>query len=158
MSFKKGGTPGALLLYVGGTLLAGAISGLSGGNFGEYALLEAPPLAPPGWLFLPVWITLYALMGVAAFLVDRSGDGDTGRALRLYGAQLLVNILWPLFYFRLGWRLFAFFWILLLIVLVVNTIREFSRHSRVAGWLLVPYLLWLLFAAYLNLGYYVLNG
>ena len=158
MSLKRGGALRGLLFHVGGTLLAGAAAGLLGGSFSEYARLEAPPGSPPGWLFLPVWLLLYALMGIAAFLVDRSGDGDTGTALRFYWIQLLVNILWPLFYFRLSLRLFAFFWILLLIALVTRTVREFCRHSRTAGWLLIPYFVWLLFAAYLNLGYYVLNG
>ena len=148
----------AFLFFVGGTLLAGFIGGLLGGNFNNYEALKAPPLAPPGWLFAPVWIFLYATMGFAAYLVWQTGDIDRGRALRLYGWQLLVNVLWPLFYFRLEWRLFAFFWILLLIALVALTIRAFYNHSEWAALLLIPYLLWLLFAAYLNLGYYVLNG
>jgi tryptophan-rich sensory protein len=143
---------------VGGTLLAGFIGGLLGGSTGQYATLKSPPLAPPGWLFAPVWLLLYTAMGVAAYLVWQTGDEDRGQALRLYGWQLAVNVLWTLFYFRLEWRLFSFFWILLLIALVALTIQAFYAHSRLAALLLIPYLLWLLFAAYLNLGYYVLNG
>lgn len=146
-----------LLVWVGGTLLAGFLSGLLGGNFAVYEQLEAPPLAPPAWLFLPVWATLYLAMGVAAYLVRQSGDVDYAAALRLYVWQLAVNVLWSFFFFRLGWRLFAFFWILLLIALVALTINAFCKHSRTAGWLLVPYFAWLLYAAYLNLGFFVRN-
>ena len=147
----------ALLFFVGGTLLAGGLSTLLGGDFSVVRTWVAPPLAPPSWLFFPVWTVLYTAMGVAAYLVWQTGDIDRNESLKLYAAQLAVNVLWPLFFFRLEWRLFAFFWILLLIALVAYTIRSFSAHSRVAGWLLVPYLIWLLFAAYLNFGYYVLN-
>lgn len=148
----------AFLFFVGGTLLGGFIGGLLGGSTEQYEALKAPPLAPPGWLFAPVWLLLYTAMGIAAYLVWQTGDEDRGQALRLYGWQLAVNVLWPFFYFRLEWRLFAFFWILLLIALVALTVRSFYEHSRLAALLLIPYLLWLLFAAYLNLGYYVLNG
>lgn len=147
----------ALLVWVGGTLVAGFVAGLLGGDVSSYTQLQAPPLAPPSWLFFPVWVVLYLAMGTAAYLVSRSGDIDRGGALRLYVWQLAVNVLWPLFYFRLEWRLFAFFWILLLIALVALTINAFCRHNRTAGWLMIPYLLWLLFAAYLNLGYWILN-
>lgn len=147
----------ALLLWVGGTLLIGAVSGLLGGDFSVYGRLEPPPLSPPAWLFLPVWAALYLAMGTAAFLVSRSGDMDRGEALKTYIRQLGVCALWPLFFFRLGWRLFAFFWLLLLIALVAITIGAFGRHSSTAAWLLMPYLVWLLFAAYLNLGFVVRN-
>lgn len=147
--------PGALL--IGGTLLAGGAGALLGGGFSDCETLIAPPLAPPGWLFPVVWTILYAAMGTAAFLVWRTGDVDRAGALKLYGAQLLVNILWPLFYFRLDWRLFSFFWILLLILLAVLTWRAFRVLDERAGWLFIPYIAWLVFAAYLNLGYDVLN-
>ena len=143
---------------VGGTLLAGGIGALLGGGYSDYGTLAPPPLAPPGWLFPVVWTVLYAAMGIAAFLVWRTGDVDRAGALKLYGAQLLVNILWPLFYFRLEWRLFSFFWILLLILLAVLTMRAFKALEEWAGTLFIPYILWLAFAAYLNLGYYILNG
>lgn len=146
-----------VILFVGGTLLVGALSGLLGGDFSRYAQLNAPPLAPPRWLFFPAWLALYLAMGIAAWLVWHTGDVDRAAALRLYVRQLGVNALWPLFFFRLDWSLFSFFWILLLIALAALTINTFCRHSRAAGWLLIPYLAWLLFAAYLNLGFFVLN-
>ncbi len=148
---------GAFLFFVGTALLAGGVGALLGGDFSVVRQWIAPPLAPPSWLFFPVWTVLYTAMGIAAYLVWKTGDIDRAASLRLYFLQLAINILWPLFFFRLQWRLFAFFWILLLIAAVSYTIKRFSSHSTAAAWLLVPYLAWLLFAAYLNLGYYVLN-
>ncbi|MBR2405964.1 MAG: tryptophan-rich sensory protein [Clostridia bacterium] len=119
--------------------------------------LVQPPLAPPDWLFPIVWTILYALMAVAAYLVFISGDIDRGQPLRLYLLQVLVNVLWPLFFFRLEWRLFAFIWLLLLLVLVIATAIGFKPISRTAWYLLLPYIAWLLFAGYLNLSFYLLN-
>lgn len=147
----------ALLFFVGITLAAGVLGALLGGDFSVVKEWTAPPLAPPSWLFFPVWTILYTLMGVAAYLVWQTGDVDRTESIAVYFLQLFVNVLWPLFFFRLQWRLFSFFWILLLIALVAYTIKRFSAHSTAAAWLLIPYLAWLLFAAYLNLGYYVLN-
>lgn len=148
---------GAFAFFVGTALLAGGLSALLGGDFSVIQTLNAPPLAPPAWLFFPVWTVLYIAMGIAAYLVWKTGDVDRADSLRVYFLQLAINVLWPLFFFRLEWRLFAFLWILLLIAAVSYTIRRFAAHSTTAAWLLVPYLAWLLFAAYLNLGYYVLN-
>lgn len=147
----------ALVISIGIALLAGGIGALLGGGFSMQETLAKPPLAPPGWLFAPVWTILYTLMGIAAWLVWKSEDVDRTGALTIYVLQLIVNVLWPLFYFRLQWLLFAFFWILLLIALVAVTFKKFRPLDRTAGWLLIPYLVWLLFAAYLNLGYYILN-
>ncbi len=147
----------ALLFFVGTALAAGVLGALLGGDFSVVREWNAPPLAPPSWVFFPVWTILYTAMGVAAYLVWQTGDIDRGQSIAVYFLQLAVNVLWPLFFFRLQWRLFSFFWILLLISLVAYTIKRFSAHSTVAAWLLLPYFVWLLFAAYLNLGYYVLN-
>ncbi len=148
----------ALLFFVIYTFVIGAGLGtLLGGNL-SFDGLEKPPLAPPAWLFPVAWTILYALMSLAAYLVYVSGDIDRGPALRLYLLQVIVNGLWPLFFFRLEWRLFAFFWLLLLLSLVVLTAIRFCPISKTAFWLMVPYILWLLFAAYLNFSLYVLNG
>lgn len=119
--------------------------------------LIKPPLTPPDWLFPIVWTILYALMATAAYLVFVSNDLDRGQPLRLYLLQVLVNILWPLFFFRLEWRLFSFFWLLLLLALVILTTVGFKPISRTAAWLMAPYIAWLLFAGYLNLSFYLLN-
>lgn len=145
-----------LLFFLLYTFILAGIGTLLGGGF-DIDSLNKPPLAPPAWLFPIVWTVLYALMSIAAYLVFMSNDLDRGPSLRLYLLQVAVNALWPLLFFRLEWRLFAFFWLLLLILLVVLTMIGFRRINRTAFRLLIPYLLWITFAAYLNLGFYLLN-
>ncbi|HIW73016.1 MAG TPA: tryptophan-rich sensory protein [Firmicutes bacterium] len=147
----------AFLFFEALTLAAGAVGGLLGGISGFGSLVK-PPLTPPAIVFPVVWTILYLMMGFAAYLVWNANDVDGGRVLRMFLLQLLVNMLWPFFFFRLGWRLFAFFWLLLLIALVTLTMSGFRYISRPAFYLMIPYLLWTLFAAYLNLGFYLLNA
>ncbi|HIZ19493.1 MAG TPA: tryptophan-rich sensory protein [Firmicutes bacterium] len=146
----------AFLFFEGLTLAAGAVGGLLGGIRGFDSLVK-PPLTPPAVVFPIVWTILYLAMGFAAYLVWNENDIDGARVLRMYLLQLAVNILWPFFFFRLGWRLFAFFWLLLLIALVTLTLSGFRYISKPAFYLMLPYLLWTLYAAYLNLGFYLLN-
>ncbi len=146
----------ALLFFLVYTYALAGIGALLGGSF-DISALNAPPLAPPAWLFPVVWSILYTLMAIAAYLVFASNDLDRGPALRLYLLQVAINALWSFFFFRLEWRLFAFFWLLLLIAVVVLTMVAFRKINRTAFRLLIPYLLWLTFAAYLNIGYYLLN-
>ncbi len=144
-----------LILYIGGTFAAAGISSLLGmPNFDD---LVKPPLTPPAWVFPVVWSILYLLMGYAAYRIVMSPSGDKSGALKIYRIQLLVNVLWTPVFFRLEWRLFAFFWLLLLIVLIGRTIMRFAPIDRTASKLLYPYLAWCAFAAYLNLGFYLLN-
>ena len=148
----------SLILQVVLALLAGGVASLVAGETSPlYTRLTAPPLAPPGWLFPVVWTVLYILMGLAAGLVARSDDLDRGIALAFFYLQLVMNVLWPLFFFRLEWLSVAAVWLLLLTVAVLATWRKFRAVNTVAGWLLVPYLLWCLFALYLNVGFAVLN-
>lgn len=141
-------------------LAAGGLGALLAGGFGEsYGAMYKPVLSPPGWVFPIVWTALYLLMGYASFLVwtaEASGPRRR-RALTVYAVQLGMNLLWPLFFFRLGWYVFAFVWLLLLIAAVVLCRVLFRYISERAGKLLLPYLAWLAFAAYLNLGVAMLN-
>lgn len=139
-----------LLISLGAGMIGAA---LGSGSMEKYQELSKPFLSPPGWVFPVVWTILYLLMGIAAYLVSVSEDPDKRQALILYGAQLLVNMLWPLFFFRLNAYLLAFVWLLLLIDLVVLTAKSFSNIDGTAGKLFLPYLIWLVFAAYLNLAY-----
>lgn len=129
---------------------------LTGGGMGDYASFNQPPLSPPGWLFPVVWSVLYLLMGYASYRVATSGQ-DVKKTLRLYGAQLAVNFLWPLVFFGLQWYWAAFFVLLALWVLIFLTWREFSKVDEIAGNLLLPYLIWVTFAGYLNFGVALLN-
>lgn len=118
----------------------------------SYAALYQPPLAPPGWVFPVVWGVLYVLMGVASYLIVQNPTGETRRsALGYYGVQLVVNLLWPVIFFRFEAYATAFFWLVLLWYLVFVTYQKFSELNRVAGRLLLLYLAWLTFAGYLNL-------
>lgn len=124
-----------------------------------YAELAKPSLNPPGWLFGPVWVTLYALMGVAAFLVWKRGWGSKGvqMALGVFGVQLFLNAIWSVIFFGLrspGWALID---IALLWLAIVGTTVLFYKISKPASYLLLPYLLWVSFASYLNYSIWILN-
>lgn len=148
-----------LLIFLAIPLAVGGLAALLSGGMGLYRELVKPPLSPPGWVFPIVWSVLYLLMGWASYRVYTSGaDPDRVRnALILYGAQLFVNFLWPIVFFRLGLLLTAFWVLLVLWVLVLFTMRTFSRIDEKAGDLLIPYFLWVTFAGYLNLGFFLLN-
>ena len=122
----------------------------------DYNSLEKPFLAPPSILFPIVWTILYILMGVSYGLLETKDLLDS-RAKIIYYVQLFVNALWSIFFFTLKWRLFAFIWILLLAFLVILMVAEFYKKNKTAGLLQIPYLLWTLFALYLNLSIYLLN-
>ncbi len=136
--------------------LAGFLTSQSADIYAE--MIEKPPLSPPGWAFPVVWVILYALMGIAAVRVMLTEDTpQRDLAINLYIAQLIVNFFWPLFFFNLMAYGFSAVWLLILWVLVLLTILQFRKIDRVAAWLLLPYLAWLTFAAYLNIGVWRLN-
>lgn len=149
-----------LLICLAIPLGVGGLSALITGDTMEaYGQMVQPPLSPPGWVFPVVWSLLYLLMGYASYrvLMADVAQARKRRALTLYGAQLTVNFLWPLVFFGLQWYLVAFFVLLVLWVLILLTIRAFSGIDEVAADLMLPYLLWVTFAGYLNFGVYVLN-
>lgn len=149
-----------LLLCLLVPLAAGGIGALLAGDFrGAYGELYKPLLSPPGWVFPIVWTALYLLMGYASFLVlsSEASEPRKRRALTVYGVQLGLNLLWPPVFFRLGWYGFAFVWLLLLILAVLLCQVLFRYIVKRAADLLLPYLIWLFFAAYLNLGVSLLN-
>ena len=138
-------------------ILAGIISRSGIQNY--MTMAEKPPLTPPGILFPIVWTILYALMGIGAARIYLSMESpQRNRGITVFIAQLIVNFFWPLFFFNLQAYGFAFFWLLLLWVLVFYMIFTFYKTDKLAAWLQIPYLIWLTFAAYLNLGVWLLNG
>lgn len=149
-----------LLIFIIGTELVGALSSLSSGNFSSfYSGLTRPPLSPPGILFPIVWAILYALMGISAYMVyvSDSDEDEKKKALGLYALQLIVNFMWSIIFFRFEQIGAALAVLILLIILVVMMILSFRRIRTLAGYLNIPYLLWLIFAAYLNTGILILN-
>lgn len=124
-----------------------------------YATLQKPFFNPPNWLFAPAWVTLYLLMGIAAFLVWRRGLGQKGvkSALIIFLVQLVLNALWSVVFFGLRSPLWGAVVILALWVAILLTILRFFKISTAAGALLLPYILWVSFASVLNIAILVLN-
>ena len=141
-------------------LILGALSGfMVRGGMDAFASLQKPPLTPPGWVFPVVWTILYAMMGYASYLVYASGEssGAVRVALAAYGVSLAVNLLWPQLFFGQGAYTAAFVLLCALLVLVLWTARLFGALVPKAGALLVPYLIWVIYAGYLNRGVMRLN-
>ncbi|MBQ8808318.1 MAG: tryptophan-rich sensory protein [Clostridia bacterium] len=150
--------------YIISVLIALGVGGLAAlltrNNMDIYQSITRPPLSPPSWLFPVVWTVLYILMGISSAMVyikGSEGDEDASSALRIYALQLAANFFWSIIFFNMQAYLFAFIWIILLWVLIIIMIKRFYEVSPVAAWLQIPYLLWVTFAAYLNLMIYFLN-
>lgn len=140
-----------LLLIAGITIGLGALIGyLTQSDSSFYKELQKPVFAPPGWLFPVAWGILYAAMATALWLILRTESCNRWVLTGLYCVQLAVNYLWPWLFFTLQALGLAFFWLILLWLLVLIMLYAFFRESKPAGWLIVPYQLWLTFAAVLN--------
>lgn len=148
-----------LLIALAIPLAVGGLATLLSGGMGDYRQLNQPPLSPPGWVFPIVWTILYLLMGYSSYRVYTAGKAPalTEKALKLYAAQLFLNFLWPIVFFGFSWYLGAFFVLLGLWILILLTMRAFTAIDETAGDLLIPYILWVTFAGYLNVGVAILN-
>ena len=141
-------------------LLTGGLAALiSRSKMGLFDTVSKPPLSPPAWLFPVAWTVLYVLMGVASYRVftARAGSAEKNRALLFYGIQLAFNFFWTLIFFNLGAYWFAFVWLVALLALIAVTTVKFYGIDRPAAYLMLPYLLWVTFAGYLNLGIALMN-
>lgn len=136
-------------------LVGGIVGFLISGSI-DYNSLEKPFLSPPSITFPIVWTILYILMGISYAILE-SNSLVNSKINSIYYLQLFFNALWPIAFFLLKWRLFAFIWIIILAVLIIIMIARFYEKQKTAAWLQVPYLLWALFATYLNFGVYLLN-
>ena len=137
-------------------VITGAIIGLITSQSIDYGSLKQPVLAPPSAVFPIVWTILYVLMGVS-FGILKSNSLNTKEVESIYYLQLIVNAAWSIFFFVFKWRLFSFIWIILLAVLVIIMIKRFYEQNKLSGLLQLPYLIWIIFAAYLNISIYLLN-
>lgn len=150
-----------LLICIAIPVGAGLLSALINiGAFSAYKDMNKPPLSPPPVVFPIAWTILYLLMGISCYMIAVSGNTaqePKSDALFTYFIQLFVNITWPILFFNLQSFLLAFVWLLFLWVLVLRMIIQFRRVNPAAACLQIPYLMWCSFAAYLNLGVYLLN-
>ena len=137
-------------------IIVGAIVGLITSGYMDYRDMIKPPLSPPGIVFPIVWTILYILMGISYFIATKDNE-DNKELDQIYLLQLLVNFMWPIIFFALEMYFTAFLWIILLLILVIVMIKELLKVNKVSGYLQIPYLIWLLFATYLNLGITLLN-
>ena len=149
-----------LLLSVFLTVIVGSISGFfTAGEIDTwYATLEKPALNPPNWIFGPVWTFLYILIGVALYFYLVTPSSNSKRmGYQFFAIQLLLNFLWSLFFFKMQSPLLALVDIFLLIADIVVTMFYFGKVRMLAALLMIPYLAWVCFATYLNLGILRLN-
>ncbi len=137
-------------------LAVGGIVGFLISSHIDYNSLNQPPLSPPSIVFPIVWTILYTLMGISYALLKINSKITTSINI-VYYFQLFLNALWSVFFFIFKWRLFSFIWIIALIFAIISMITLFYKENKVAGILQIPYLIWTIFAAYLNFGVYILN-
>ena len=137
-------------------VVTGGIVGLIISQAIDYNTLQKPFLAPPSIAFPIVWTFLYILMGIS-YGIQKSNNLVDKEINQIYYAQLTVNALWSIFFFLLKWRLVSFLWIILLAVLVAIMIYKFYNKNKIAGLIQIPYLLWVIFASYLNISIYLSN-
>ena len=128
-------------------LAVGTMSALFSGNMSSYSILTQPAFSPPGFIFPVVWTILYILMGASSYIVYSSNSPNKSKALLLYCIQLFFNFCWSIIFFGLDLFLFAFIWLIALILIV----------NPLSAYLQIPYLIWCIFAAYLNFSIFLLN-
>lgn len=144
-----------LIIEVGGLL-----SGLLGGNGGEiYSSLIKPSFSPPGWVFPVVWTVLYLLMAIALYRIILHGaqGENVGNAVFFFVVQIILNYLWSVIFFRFQLYGVAFVELLLLLFFIIVTTVEFAKIDKKAAWLMVPYIIWVAFAAILNYSVWMQN-
>ena len=147
-----------LLFYVVGTFLFGVIGALLGGATSQiYSTLNKPPLSPPGIVFPIVWSILYLLMGIGAYFLSNERKVEISKLLKIYWIQLILNALWPLVFWRLQAFWLAAVIIIAILFLVVWLTLEAFKINKLSSYMFIPYIVWLLFALYLNIGIAVLN-
>lgn len=137
----------ALIISILIPLTVGTMSALFSGNMSSYSILNKPAFSPPGFIFPVVWTILYILMGASSYIVYFSNSSNKSKALLLYCIQLFFNFCWSIIFFGLDLFLFAFIWLIALILIV----------NPLSAYLQIPYLIWCIFAAYLNFSIFLLN-
>ncbi len=139
-------------------LFVGLIAQLFTQNSRElYLSFQKPPLSPPAIVFPFVWTCLYILIGLASYFIEEAGVCDKKRPRQLYAATLVLNLLWPIVFFTLKWYVFSSIIIISMVIVAAITIYFFYNCDKNAAFIFLPYLIWILYATYLNIGVAVLN-
>ena len=144
------------LLYILTPLIGGSIVGLIINKSIDYNYLVNPPLSPPSYLFPIVWNILYLLIGIS-YYIYRKNNNDNPLTIKLYYIQLILNYLLSIIFFTLKLRTLAVIWIIILAITIIYLMIRFYKEERTIFYLFIPYILWVLFATYLNIGIVVLN-
>lgn len=140
-------------------IVGGASAALSAKGMAIYGTMNKPPLSPPAWVFSVAWTILYFAMGFASYFIFVAEVDTRSKsiALVMYVVQLIMNFMWSIVFFNWGMYLAAFVWLMVMwCIVILCTLRAYCIN-RLAGYLLIPYIVWLTFAAYLNYGAYILN-
>ena len=147
----------ALIISILIPIAVGALSALFSNNMSSYTTLTKPPLSPPSFIFPIVWTILFILMGISSYIIYKSEDSNRNKALFIYALQLVFNFFWSIIFFGFSQFLFALIWLIILIVIIIFMIVNFYKISPLSAYLQIPYLIWCLFATYLNFMIFVLN-
>ena len=143
-------------------LLVGGLSAfLTSSNMKMFETINKPPLSPPSWLFPIAWTIIYIFMGIASYIIYENKYGYKRvigeRALIIYGVQLMFNFFWSILFFNLKYYTFSFIWLTIMWGLIILLMYYAKKINKNAFYLLIPYILWVTFAGYLNLGISILN-
>lgn len=143
------------ILYILTPLIGGSIVGLIISKSIDYNYLVNPPLSPPSYLFPIVWSILYLLIGISYYIYRKNNNNYL--TIKLYYIQLILNYLWSIIFFIFKLRTLAAIWIILLAIIIIYLMLKYYKEEKTSFYLLIPYILWVLFAAYLNIGIVMLN-
>lgn len=150
--------------YIISIFIALAVGGASAlltiGNMDIYSEVKTPPISPPSFLFPIVWSILYILMGVSAAIVYKKRNyfaEDVQMGLNAYKISLFFNFLWSIIFFNFNWFGLAFFCLLGLLFFIIKTVILYYKVDKIAAYLQIPYIIWVIFAGYLNFGIWMLN-
>lgn len=143
------------ILYILTPLIGGSIVGLIISKYINYNYLVNPPLSPPSYLFPIVWSILYLLIGISYYIYRKNNNSYL--TIKLYYIQLILNYLWSIIFFIFKLRTLAAIWIILLAIIIIYLMLKYYKEEKTSFYLFIPYILWVLYATYLNIGIVLLN-
>ena len=136
-------------------IIGGSIIGFLIKDYIDYKELIKPPLSPPSIFFPIAWTIIYILLGISYFIYRKNNYNK--KTIRIYYIQLFFNFLWSIIFFIFKLRFISIIWILILDILLILLMKSFYKEQKISTYLLIPYILWIIFATYLNIGIYLLN-